>query len=238
MDRSIYRDWVRSSDLVKTAVSYKETDLCIMAERVVKEEALVSIRRYRDEIEGYIKQDPIFKESLKPIKLKGDPPAIVEKMAKAANLAHVGPMAAVAGAIAEAVGQDLLAYSKEMIVENGGDIFIASKANRTCGVFAGDSPLTGKLHFEIMHEDMPLGISTSSGSVGPSLSLGKADAATVIAKDCALSDALATQLGNMVSSKEDIEVAIDFAKKIQGVLGVFIIVGDKIGTWGKIRLGT
>ena len=234
-NRDIYREWVKSDDLVRTIVSYKETDLCIMGTRGLEKEATEAVLKYRTEIEEYIKIDPQFLRSLEPIEARPRVAPIVMSMIKAAKAAGVGPMAAVAGAVAEYVGRDLLRHSSEIIVENGGDIFIKSKKNRQFGVFAGDSPLTGKLKFEIMAHDTPLGVCTSSGTVGHSLSFGKADAACIIAKDAALSDAVATAACNMVKGPADIEKAVEFARSIEGVLGVIVILGKKFGTWGKVK---
>lgn len=236
-DRSIYRDWVKSDDLVKTRVTYKETDLYIMADRELKEDALKAVKKYRGKIERYIASRPEFKDSLRPIGVEKDAPLIIRRMAKAGKLAGVGPMAAVAGAVAEFVGNDLLKSSKNVIVENGGDIFIKSLKKRRFGVFAGDSPLTGKLTFEIIADNTPLGVCTSSGTVGPSLSYGKADAACIISKDTALADAVATETGNKVKSAQDIEKAIDFARSIPGITGAIVIVGERFASWGNIRLG-
>jgi ApbE superfamily uncharacterized protein (UPF0280 family) len=237
MDRKIYRDWVKSDDLVKTMVSHRETDLCIMGDRDLTKEAIESIYIYRKEIKDYIKIDSIFRNSLEPIEARKGATPIVKSMIEAGKAAGVGPMAAIAGAVAEYVGRDLLSFSKEVIVENGGDIFIKSSKNRSFGIFAGESPLTGKLKFEIMAEDTPLGVCTSSGSVGHSLSYGKADAVGVISKDTALADAVATAAGNIVKSSSDIEKGISFARSVRGVIGVIIIVEKKFGTWGNIRLG-
>jgi len=237
MDRNIYRDWVKSEDLVRTVVSYFETDICIMGDRDLKPEALESIHKYREEIEDYIKIDPAFKDSLEPIEAKGSPSPIIRSMISAGKAAGVGPFAAVAGAVAECVGRDLLTHSEEIIVENGGDIFIKSRRDRRFGIFAGESLLTGKLGFEIMAQDTPLGVCTSSGTVGHSLSFGKADAVCIISKDTAVADATATAACNMVKSGDDIERSISFAKSVKGVMGAIVIVKDKFGTWGSIKLG-
>lgn len=234
---TFYREWVKSDDLVKNIVSYRETDLCIMADRDIKNKALEAIHKHRKEIEDYIRIDPEFKETLKPIEARKGAPPIVMAMIEAGKAANVGPMAAVAGAIAEYIGRDLLRFSDEVIVENGGDIFIKSGKNRRFGVFAGESALTGKLAFEIMAQDTPLGVCTSSGTVGHSLSFGRADAACIIAKDALLADAVATAAGNRVKTADDIERAIEFARAITGVEGALIVVGDRFGSWGKVKLG-
>jgi ApbE superfamily uncharacterized protein (UPF0280 family) len=145
-------------------------------------------------------------------------------------------MAAVAGAISEMTANELLKYSGEVIVENGGDIFLSTKTTRTVGIYAGNSPLSNKLTIEIEPGKSPLGICTSSGTVGHSLSFGKADAAVIISKDTFLADAAATAVGNRVRTPDDIENALAFAASIQGVVGALIIIGDKLGVWGDIKL--
>jgi ApbE superfamily uncharacterized protein (UPF0280 family) len=145
-------------------------------------------------------------------------------------------MAAVAGAIAEAVGKDLLAHTPEVIVENGGDIFMKILRPRLVGVFAGESPFTGKIALEINPEETPLGVCTSSGTVGHSLSLGAADAVIVLSRSTALADAAATAIGNRVGDADDIDVAIEQAQAIDGLAGVVVIKGDKMGMWGSVKL--
>ncbi|RLC36168.1 MAG: UPF0280 family protein, partial [Candidatus Nealsonbacteria bacterium] len=147
----------------------------------------------------------------------------------------VGPMAAVAGAIAEFVGKELSNYSSEVIVENGGDIFIKSDKIRKVSIFAGESPLSQKIIFEIKAQKNYIGICTSSGTVGPSLSFGKADAVTIISDSVSLADAAATAVGNIIKTKEDIDRGLSYAQKIQRVKGVVIIKDDKMGLWGDIN---
>ena len=157
-------------------------------------------------------------------------------MAESAARVGIGPMASVAGAIAEFVGSELLAFSKEIIVENGGDIYLRSLKKRLIGIYAGKSPLTGKIGLEINKEDTPLGICTSSGTVGHSLSHGRADAVIALSKSAALADAAATAIGNLIKQPGDIPDGIEFAKGIDGLLGVVIIEDDKIGLWGKVKI--
>jgi ApbE superfamily uncharacterized protein (UPF0280 family) len=157
-------------------------------------------------------------------------------MARASQLAGVGPMAAVAGAIAEAVGRDLLAFSPEVIVENGGDIFLKISEKRLVGIYAGQSSFTKKIALEIMPRETPLGIGTSSGTVGHSLSLGSADAVIGLSSSAALADAAATAIGNMVNTTDDIPKAIEQAGNIEGLRGVIIIIGEQMGVWGGVRI--
>ncbi|MCJ7768867.1 MAG: UPF0280 family protein, partial [Dehalococcoidales bacterium] len=158
------------------------------------------------------------------------------EMATAAAKVDVGPMAAVAGAIAQFVGEELILYSSEVIIENGGDIYLKSLKDRTVAIYAGGSPLSGKIGLEIKAAETPLSICTSSGTVGHSLSLGKADAVVVASKSATLADAAATAICNIIIQPEDIQAGIEFAKHIEGLLGVVIIKDDKIGIWGNLTI--
>ncbi|MBN1526306.1 MAG: UPF0280 family protein [Candidatus Omnitrophica bacterium] len=232
-----YRRWVKSGDLVTFEVIEKETDLFISATKGLGREAREAILRYRRDIEDYIRANAIFYSSLEPVNVKIDAPSIVKAMAEAGRKAEVGPMAAVAGAMAEFVGRDLLRSSEEIIVENGGDIFVRSSKKRTFGIYAGESsPFTGKLAVEVDPAEEGLGVCTSSGTVSHSLSFGNADAALVIARSAALADAMATAAANRVNTPADIEKAIAFVRSVEGVKGALVLMGDKMGSWGEIKL--
>lgn len=145
-------------------------------------------------------------------------------------------MAAVAGAIAQAVGQALVPLSPEVIVENGGDIFLSLAAPVTVALLAGDSPLSLKVGLHLEADQTPLGVCTSSGTMGHSLSFGRADAACVVAADAALADAAATALGNRVKTAADIGPALEWLARVSGVRGGVVIIGDTLGAWGQVEL--
>jgi ApbE superfamily uncharacterized protein (UPF0280 family) len=231
-----YRRWIKEDGLVTFNVIVKETDLHIRAARNLESEAIEAIFKHRTPLEEYIESHPLFLHSLEPCSVEEDAPEIVRGMARAAGMVSVGPMAAVAGAIAEAVGRDLLVYSPEMIVENGGDIFMKVLQTRLIGVYAGESPFTGKIALEINPQETSLGVCTSSGTVGHSLSLGAADAVIVLSHSAALADAAATAIGNKIIAADDIDVVIAQVKAVQGLAGVVIIKGDRIGVWGDVKL--
>ena len=232
-----YRDWSKDRDLVSFNVMVKETDLYIRARRHLKNQAFEIVQRQRSLLENYIARHPGFVTALVPFPVGDDAPAIARAMAEAAEKVNVGPMAAVAGAFAEFVGRDLLKYSPEVIVENGGDIFLKSTKSRLVGVYAGeDSPLTGRVALKIEPLDTPLGVCTSSGTVGHSLSFGKADAVVVLSRSTALADAAATAIGNIVKAETDVQNALDYARGVKGLVGVAVIINDKMGVWGKINL--
>jgi len=234
-----YRQNIDAQGLVSTYVSVKETDLHIMATREVNKQALDLVYQYRNQLENYIAKHREFLTALAPIGMDPLAPPMVRKMLWAAEEAEVGPMAAVAGAIAEYVGFGLLDQDiEEVIVENGGDIFI--KRNKECisAIFAGRSPLNQKVGIKIAKKSMPVGLCTSSGSVGHSLSLGKADSVTVLASSTPLADAAATRLGNEISTGDqaDINRVLEVARTIPGLSGVVIICGRQMGAWGEIEL--
>jgi hypothetical protein len=231
-----YRRWIKDDGLVPFNVVVKETDLYIRAARNLQSEALEAVIKHRTPLEEYIAGHPIFRHSLEPYTAEEDAPDIVKAMARASSMVGVGPMAAVAGAIAEAVGRDLLVYSPEVIVENGGDIFISVSQVILIGVYAGASKFTGKIALEIPPEQTPLGICTSSGTVGHSLSLGAADAVIVISHLAALADAAATAIGNKVVDSDDVDAAIEHVKMMPGLVGSVIIKGDRMGVWGDVKL--
>jgi ApbE superfamily uncharacterized protein (UPF0280 family) len=162
-------------------------------------------------------------------------------MLKAGLEAQVGPMAAVAGAIARYVGEGLLgAGFREVIVENGGDLFLNRSESCTVAIFAGQSPLSYNIGIRIKGEHMPCGVCTSSGTVGHSLSFGDADSVTVVADSVALADAAATRLGNEVGrgrgSKTGVNMALAQAKTIQGLRGVVIICDEVMGAIGDVEI--
>lgn len=231
-----YRHWIRDDELVSFTVVVRETDLFIRARSNLKQIALDSVIKCRAQIECYIETHPLFQTTFEPYPVEKNAPPLIKSMANAARTVGVGPMAAVAGAIAESVGRDLLLLSSEVIVENGGDIFTRIQQTRKIGIYAGKSPFTGKIALEISPADTPLGICTSSGTVGHSLSFGKADAVLVLSHDTALADAAATAIGNGIKTAADIDAALEQAKTIEGLTGTVIIKGDKIGLWGDIKL--
>lgn len=232
----IYRSLITDDKLESFRVVVKETDLLVRAQRPLERETRDLVLKHRVPLERYAEDHPDFVESLTPLSDDDLAPPIVRTMIEASQKAGVGPMAAVAGAVAEYVGRDLLSYSKEVMIENGGDIFISTTYPLTVAIFAGPSPLSGKLGVRIDSPRTPMAVCTSSGSVGHSISFGSSDAVVVISESAALADATATTIGNAVSKKEDVVSAIHLAGNIQGVLGVVVILDDHMGVWGTVEL--
>lgn len=219
-----------------------ETDLKIYVDKVLekdleslKTQAKAYVAILRRELEAYIDRYPEFAVTLVPWPNTKVKSSVVSTMITASAKADVGPMAAVAGTIAEFSARYLHNFSQSVIVENGGDIFVSTAKETVVGVFAGTSPLSMRLGL-VVPPNTPLGICTSSGTVGPSFSMGRANAVCVAAKSAAFADALATALGNMVLSKADFDAVITKARSYAEVLSVLLIYGDKSAIWGDLEI--
>ncbi|MGE5550197.1 MAG: UPF0280 family protein [Bacteroidota bacterium] len=235
MDRS-YRRFMSPGDLTGFRVVVGETDLWVAAETDLSIPLKRRVEFHRRQLKAYIARDPLFADALVPIRgLPGAPP-LIARMLSAADIAGVGPMAAVAGAIAQAVGEDLRAESPEIIIENGGDLFLRSRAKRTIAVLAGESCFSGRLGMVVPPCPDGFSVCTSAGTVGPSLSLGRADAAVVAAEDAALADAVATALGNRVKAAGDLEAAVSWATSLPGVRGALAVLGSNLAASGEMTL--
>jgi uncharacterized protein len=231
-----YRKLINAKGLVRSAVIEKESDILVLAEKALTTVAHEKLKAVRKNLEEYIAKNPRFEKTFKPLRVSPFAPKVIRLMAWAGKKANVGPMAAVAGSIAELVGKELLKHSKEVIVENGGDIFMKVTKPRKIGVYAGSSPFSEKIAIEVQPHDTPLGVCTSAGTIGHSISFGSADAVVVTAKSAALADAAATAIGNLVKSEETIGDGLDLAKDIKGLHGVLIIKNDKMGAWGTLKI--
>jgi len=231
-----YRNRILRNNLKVFYVNVRETDIFISADSDLTQIALASVHRLRYALESYIVAHREFLTSLNPVTYDELAPEIVRDMMRASGKAGVGPMAAVAGAVAEHVGRDLLEHTRNVIIENGGDIYLKCMNDVQVGLFAGRSPLTDRVSIKVRREKMPLGICTSSGTVGHSLSFGCADACCVKSGSVALADAAATAIGNIVKSKADLQNALKSGMEIEGVLGIVIIVGDQLGVVGDVEL--
>lgn len=230
-----YREKAVPTGLISFEVSEYETDLWIAAQRDLTDEAIRSVRTHRASIEEYIVAHPDFASTLVPWREPVPERSLVASMVEAGAAVGIGPMAAVAGTVAQAVAEDLSGDSPRVLVENGGDLYIIGEPAITVGLWAGPSPLSGRVGL-MLNPAAGIAVCTSSGTVGPSLSFGRADCATVISPSGALADTAATELGNRIHSSTDIEQALDWALSITGVVGAIVILGDAIGAKGQVEL--
>jgi len=235
-----YRNQFSQQRFRSFGVNYKDTDLWIGVDPAsfreeMKKAAHSKVVQLRSEMEAYLLNDPVFGQTFEPYRTEPNAPEIVRWMAEAANRAGVGPMAAVAGAFSEAVGRHLIEHFdiQELVVENGGDIFLKIESNLLMSVYAGNSPLSEKIGIDIQASESPLGVCTSAGTVGPSVSLGKTDATMIICRNTALADALATTFGNLVQTPDDVSQVIQQTEKFPEILSAVIICQDKVGIRGQ-----
>lgn len=263
-NRDEYRSLVNDEELRYFRMTCGETDLQIgvSAYAVPTPEALETLRRAardaaaaaRRLVKDAIAREPAFLSSLVPLPVPEDAAPIIRRMYEAAETAGTGPMAAVAGAIAEAVGTELLERLAKagtltaddtaaqgaadtdacVLVENGGDLYLHGPKAFTAAIAAGASPLSMKLGLRV---DAPrgFGVCTSSGTYGHSLSFGRADAAVVLAKDPSLADAAATMLGNRCKTPEDLAPAVEWAAALPGVSGAVAVLGETLAAAGEIE---
>ena len=192
---------------------------------------LVDLRRQMD---AYLLMDPQYKTALTPYDAGLEAPAILKEMSRVSHKTGIGPMSAVAGAVAKKVAEFL--GTKEVIVENGGDIYAQAASDMDISVFAGQSPLSEKIGLHIPAAEFPLGICTSSGTVGPSLSLGRADAVMIVCKDVLLADSYATAMANRIKTVNDLQSVIDRISDIPEILGAIAVKDDRMAITGRFEL--
>ncbi len=231
-----YRNIIQSAELQAYRVVVKETDLMVYTQSKMIDETKELILEHRGYVENFIQSHPEFATTLAPWPEPGPAPAIIVAMIEAARNAAVGPMASIAGAIAEQVGLGLLKSTEEVIVENGGDVFVKINSPVTVGIYAGKSPLSLQIGLKLETDVKPLAVCTSSGTIGHSLSMGKADAVCVVAASCSIADAAATAIANRIDSPADIEGAIKAGRQIKDLKGILVITGDKMGMWGDLEV--
>lgn len=226
---------VAGSDLCSYRIRQGESDLALAT--TLREEALAGalLAEAREIIVSYLETTPTFQRSLTPLPQDPTAPPLVAELLRGGIAAGVGPMAAIAGAIAAFVGGRLA--SPEVIVENGGDLYLKTTKVRRVALFAGqDSALSFRLGLVIDPANTPLGVCTSSGTFGHALSFGTADAVTITSPNCAIADAAATAVANKVQGPDSVSDALAFAAQIPQVTGAVIVKDEQLGAWGDVEL--
>jgi uncharacterized protein len=222
--------------LFKEHFTHKESQCTIISDqRQAIQAAKESIRRNYLELELHVRGNLKFLHTLTPIP-SPDKPLVAKLMVEAAEKADVGPMAAVAGAIADLAVEDMLRVGcKVAVVEDGGEISVQSNQSVDVAVVAGNEPLSKRFGFRLT--EFPIGVATSSGRFSHALSFGEAEAAVVFCKNAALADAAATAVGNVVRGEDaqaGIQAGFSRGLSIEGVEGVLILYKGQVGTAGKI----
>jgi ApbE superfamily uncharacterized protein (UPF0280 family) len=239
--------------VTKERIKIGETDLVLKTD-LRDHELPKFILKQRFELKNYIRENPDFLTSFEPVlvdeenniskshsrkSISSKPPLIVKLMARAGRKAEVGPMAAVAGTISHlSLGYMIENGAKYVIVDNGGDVAIKTDQNVVVGLYAGESSLSGEFGFKIKYRKTPMGVCTSSGTVGHSISFGRSDSVTVFADEASIADALATSIANSALGENDpdaVQNSLDRAEDFRKIMrGVMVVVGESAGTLGKI----
>jgi ApbE superfamily uncharacterized protein (UPF0280 family) len=238
-----YRQKTDNERFTSFQVEWLETDLWIGIDKEsfvpeIPDFIFRQIKYLRVILDSYIDMNSSFRDSLSPIPDDIHASEEIRQMIKASTCAEIGPMSAVAGLFAEFTGKSVVKkfVIQEIVIENGGDLYISIKKDIDILVYAGNSPLSNKIAVTIPHRFTPLGLCTSSGTVGHSLSFGKADAVMVACTNAALADSLATRFGNEVKTPADIEPALKLSESFDEILSILIIIEDKIGVKGKFGI--
>jgi uncharacterized protein len=231
-----YRDFEETTRWKSWRVRVETTDLYIRTCEDHPEMVKSLVDMIRNELRRHIARQDVFLTSFVPVPRLPGVHSVIEAMYAASELAGVGPMAAVAGAIAEEVGRELAGLSEEVIVENGGDIWLKITEPITLAIYGGNTAFSGRTGVLVQPHMTPAGICTSSGRLGHSFSFGRADAATIFAKDAALADAVATEMGNMIRDEDSLKDAIAYATGVPGVTGALALIGDRMAVQGNIEL--
>lgn len=235
-EEGTYPNRTQSGDLIQFRVVQGETDLLVCCDKDIPHIADAAVKKIRIELTRYTAQDPAFETSYKPIKPGPNAPQIVKDIIRTTAKAGLGPIAGVGGAMAEYAGKEILKAAKQVIVENGGCIFIRSDIPRTVSLFTKDADPSGKLSIEVDPEDTPIGICVLAGASLNSPDPGVADAVLVSARSAVAAGAAAAVLSGIIKKERDIEAAMEAAKKMRNIKGALLVKGDRMGIWGKVKL--
>ncbi len=221
------------SSRFRLEISFRESDLLISTDRKIdKERAEEILKKYYRQIEEYVKENPRFLTSLSPLPEDEKAPPIIRSMLESSQVTGIGPFSAVAGAIAQYTGQEILGFCSEIIVENGGDIFLKINTDKTLGVYPGKRFGVENITLRIKKRDQAFGIASSSGVIGPSLNFGAADLVSVIAEDAVSADGFATALSNRIKQRGDVDKVLAEVKESSLLEGLLIVFGREIFLWG------
>ncbi len=231
--QKFYRKIAKPGGLISFSVQVKQTDLLISARKDLKREAEFLVLSARNQVEKYIEKYPEFSDALLPWPEDLIAPPVVKDMIIAGRNAGIGPMSAVAGAIADYVGKGLLRFSDEVIVENGGDVFLCLDRAVTVGVFFERECQIG---VRIKKDIMPVGVCSSSAKIGHSLSFGRADLVTVFSHSASIADSAATAIANKIKRIRDVKELSLWGSQIKGIFGIVAIIKGNISFWGDLEI--
>lgn len=229
--------FLHDKSLSACEVAYRESDVLFLSDPPLDRKAIgAGIKKYYELIQSYVDQNPQFTTSLSPLNQDSIAPQIIQDMITGSSLSGIGPFSCVAGAICDYLGRELMSFCEELILENGGDLFLSIKNDKTLGVYLGEYARPSSLKVRIKKRPKPFGICSSSGKIGHSFSLGRADVVTVIARDAILADTFATAFCNKLKKKEDIKKIIKEGQKYPFIEGLILACDGTLGVWGDVEL--
>jgi len=234
-----YHTLVRDRGLFRLRRTIKQSNVLAVSDTArAIESGIKSIIYHRSQLELYIWRRPVYALSLDPLPIEESVPEVVKLASFAAEAGQVGPMAAVPGALAELAVKDMVSEGASVsLIENGGEIAAASTQPLIVGIYAGSSPVSGRMGFHLDLEDFPIGIATSSATVSHALNFGEADAAVVVADTASLADAAAKAVCNSVVGEDvqaSVQSGLETAEGIRGVRGALVIRRNYVGTVGRL----
>ena len=235
-DRSIYRKNISAAGKYSFRLRYKYTDIYIISDRDISGKIGEPVIKFYSQLEEVISSDKRFGESLAPLTIKKDYPPSAKEMCLASSIFGVGPMASVAGAVCDSIASGIKDDCGFLMIENGGDVYIKSSQDIKAGLFTGSRHFPQNLNINISSKALPCGLCSSSGIMGHSLSLGKSDLVTVMSGTAAAADAAATAIANTISSKTDVDRAVEKYKKYEQIRGLIIMKDDRLAIWGDLQL--
>jgi len=222
------------SEFVLAKLELEETAATIAADRQYVEFAVDAIKASRLDVERHIRKDDFFVTTLEPYELPTGSPKVLRRMCDAAKAAGVGPMATVAGGIAQEALEAMVARGcSHGWVDNGGDIAMIIEHPVTVEVFSNPDS-SAAIALEMEPTGGITGVCTSSGRLGHSISFGDADAAVAIATNAYLADALATAIGNKVKDKQSLQTCFDAFRHITEFTGGLVLRDGDVAMYGRL----
>lgn len=242
-ENRVYREYMLHTEMRNFIVKLCETELFIQIPNDYFNEEFIgycwqTVAQNRKWLEKYIKRNPEYKCSMSPVLLDEDAPYITRLMDIAARRAGVGPMATVAGAFCQILGDKIKEkyQIRNLTIENGGDVYVYSEEDIVALIWLGRDSIFSDCKIRISKKYSPVGICTSSGVHGHSYSQGYADSVTIVSKDVVIADALATAFCNEIRCKEDISKVLKQIQEYSEIIGAIVIYEDSLGICGNIEL--
>ena len=213
-----------------------ETAMTIMTDGKYLKEAKDAVFDARAIIEAKINRDPFFGTTYDPYEASKNDEPLIKRMCHASVSAGVGPMAAVAGAVAAYALERIYGLGCRFAVfDNGGDIAMCADRDVLIGIYQDDLRFS-ELALLIRASGGMRGICSSSGRIGPSVSFGISGITTVFADDPILADACATAVANNVkdATRESLAEAAESINKMDGAKGCLILCGGIMASCGEV----